>query len=411
MKRVILHVDMNNCYASIEIKRNPQWRGLPLAVCGSVENRHGIILAKSQEAKKLGVKTGEAIWQAQQKCPNLLLVPPHYEDYLYHSRLAREIYYEYTNQVEPFGLDECWLDVTASTHLFGDGEEIAETIRKRIKEELGITVSIGVSFNKIFAKLGSDMKKPDAITVIGEDFREKIWGLPADAMIGIGRKTIRKLNAIGIYTLGDLALCQEELLKDRFGVVGSRLWHAANGREDSPVSDLGDRPIVKSLGNSTTCTRDLVCDEEVFAVFRELAYKVSTRLRENGLEACGVEISLRDNQLYTRHFQAPLSTRTQSGIILSEEGMELFKKKYPWPRPLRSLGIRAIRLIPLGTGHQMDFFSDYQKILKQESLDTAVHELREKYGGDCVTFASLTGRVPIPDDKTDIVTLPNGLTR
>ena len=183
MERVILHADMNNCYASIEAKLNPKLKGIPLAVCGRREDRHGIVLAKSQEAKVLGVKTGEAIWQAQLKCPNLLIVPPNYDEYLKHSRWARDIYYDYTNQVEPYGIDECWLDVSGSTHLFGKGKDIAEEIRMRIKKELGITVSIGVSFNKIFAKLGSDMKKPDAVTEIPkEDFRDKVWNLPVEEL-------------------------------------------------------------------------------------------------------------------------------------------------------------------------------------------------------------------------------------
>ena len=191
MKRVILHADMNNCYASIETKLNPELKGLPIAVCGSVENRHGIVLAKSQEAKIMGVKTGEVIWQAKQKCPGLLTVPPHYEEYLKHSSLARSIYYDYTNQVESFGLDECWLDVTGSVHLFGSGREIADKLRLRIKKELGITVSVGVSFNKIFAKLGSDIKKPDAVTEINKDnFKDVVWKLPVEEMIGWNGNTL-----------------------------------------------------------------------------------------------------------------------------------------------------------------------------------------------------------------------------
>lgn len=206
MERVILHADMNNCYASIEIKLNPKLKGIPLAVCGRREDRHGIVLAKSQEAKELGVKTGEAIWQAQLKCPDILIVPPKYDEYLKHSRWARDIYYDYSNQVEPYGIDECWLDVSGSLHLFGNGRDIAEEIRSRIKKELGITVSIGVSFNKIFAKLGSDMKKPDAVTEIArEDFKEKIWNLPVEELLGVGKASKKKLNRLMIFTIGDLA--------------------------------------------------------------------------------------------------------------------------------------------------------------------------------------------------------------
>ena len=194
-ERTILHCDMNNCYASIELISNPQWRGKPLAVCGSAEERRGIVLAKSEEAKKFGIKTGETLWQAKLKCPDLITVEPHYEEYLKYSRLARSIYYQYTDRVEPFGLDECWLDCTGSISLLGSGEKIAEEIRERIKNELGITVSIGVSFNKIFAKLGSDLKKPDAVSFIGRtDFRRKLWKLSASELLGVGRSTAEKLR-------------------------------------------------------------------------------------------------------------------------------------------------------------------------------------------------------------------------
>src|SRR5699024_6103310 len=265
MERVILHSDMNSCYASIEAKLNPKLRGLPLAVAGNVENRHGIILAKSQEAKVFGIKTGEPIWQAKNKCPNLVIVPPQYDQYLIHSRMARKIYYDYTNQVEPFGLDECFLDVTGCIHLFGSGEKIALDIKERIKKELGITVSIGVSFNKIFAKLGSDYKKPDAITVIKkEDFKDIVWPLPVEAMIGVGSATKRKLNSLGIFFLKDLANAPLDLMKSMFGLVGAELWTNANGLNIEIVNDFHHMDKIKSIGNSTTCRKDLKNLNEVF---------------------------------------------------------------------------------------------------------------------------------------------------
>ena len=205
-ERTILHCDMNNFYASVECFLNPDLKPYPVAVCGSVEERHGIVLAKNYKAKACGVRTGEAVWQAQQKCRDLVIVPPHYEEYMSFSKAARKIYEDYTDQVEAFGMDECWLDVSGSASIYGDGEKIANAIRERIKFELGLTVSIGVSFNKIFAKLGSDLKKPDAVTCIPKErFKEIVWPLPASEMLGIGHATEKKLAAAGLRTIGDIA--------------------------------------------------------------------------------------------------------------------------------------------------------------------------------------------------------------
>lgn len=408
MKRVILHSDMNACYASIEAKLNPKLKGIPMAVAGSPENRHGIILAKSEEAKKMGVKTGEPIWQAKAKCPNLTLVPPHYEQYLKHSKMARNLYYEYTNQVEPFGLDECYLDVTGSTHLFGSGEEIANEIRKRMKEELGISVSIGVSFCKIFAKLGSDMKKPDAVTIISEDkFKEKVWPLGVREMVGIGKATENKLNKIGIFTLGDLAKAPVDLLKNLLGVNGIYLWQYANGLDVRPVVDRDHTEPIKSIGNSSTCKRDLINNEEVFNVMQELAFSVSRRLREAKLEACGVEVYVRNNELQSWNFSTSLEMASQSSIILVKSAMDIFKEKYKWSLPVRAVGIRAINLRNEGGGSQMDVFLNHEDFKKSEDIDTTLYNIRKKYGKDSVTFAALKRDIGLPSDLTEIVTLPS----
>lgn len=408
MKRVILHSDMNACYASIEAKLNPKLKGIPMAVAGSPQNRHGIILAKSEEAKKMGVKTGEPIWQAKAKCPNLTLVPPHYEQYLKHSKMARNLYYEYTNQVEPFGLDECYLDVTGSTHLFGSGEEIANEIRKRMKEELGISVSIGVSFCKIFAKLGSDMKKPDAVTIISEDkFKEKVWPLGVREMVGIGKATESKLNKIGIFTLGDLAKAPVDILKNLLGVNGIYLWQYANGLDVRPVVDRDHTEPIKSIGNSSTCKRDLINNEEVFNVMQELAFSVSRRLREAKLEACGVEVYVRNNELQSWNFSTSLEMASQSSIILVKSAMDIFKEKYKWSLPVRAIGIRAINLRNEGGGSQMDVFLNHEDFKKSEDIDTTLYNIRKKYGKDSVTFAALKRDIGLPSDLTEIVTLPS----
>lgn len=407
MKRVILHSDMNACYASIEQKLNPKLKNIPMAVAGNPKNRNGIILAKSQEAKEAGVKTGEAIWQALGKCPNLTLVSPQYDQYLKHSKLARKIYYDYTNQVEPFGLDECFLDVTGSTHLFGSGEEIANEIRQRMKEELGITVSVGVSFCKIFAKLGSDMKKPDAVTIIREDnFRKKVWPLPVGEMVGIGRATERKLNRIGIFTLGELAKADLDLIRNLLGVNGLYLWEYANGLDIRPVHDRDHQEPIKTIGNSSTCRKDLLTNREVFNVLQELAFSVSRRLREARLEACGVEIFVRNNELQSYNYQSPIKLASQSSIVLARSGFDLFKEKYKWDFPVRAVGIRAIKLRKEGGGSQIDVFCDYKKQEKEENCDRAIYKIRKKYGREAISFLGLTRDIKLPEEINEIITLP-----
>lgn len=221
MNRTILHSDMNCFYASVEMMLNPELQGKAVAVCGSTENRHGIVLAKSEKAKQAGIKTGMVNWEAKRFCPDLILVPPQYEQYLKYSNMAREIYQEYTDLVEPYGMDECFLDVTASQVLYGSGKEIADQIRCRMKNELGLTVSIGISFNKIFAKLGSDMKKPDAITNIEEsEWKQKVWPLRVSELLFCGRSTTKKLEQVGIYTIGDLAEMDHDYVNQLLGKMG-----------------------------------------------------------------------------------------------------------------------------------------------------------------------------------------------
>lgn len=409
MERVILHADMNNCYASIETKLNPKLKGIPLAVCGRREDRHGIVLAKSQEAKVLGVKTGEAIWQAQLKCPNLLIVPPNYDEYLKHSRWARDIYYDYSNQVEPYGIDECWLDVSGSLHLFGNGRDIAEEIRSRIKKELGITVSIGVSFNKIFAKLGSDMKKPDAVTEIArEDFKEKAWNLPVEELLGVGKSSKKKLNRLMIFTIGDLARGDPDLIRMKLGINGVYLWNYANGRDYSSVTDRDYRDPVKSVGRGITTTEDLENNLEVYRVFRELSFGVSKALRSYGYLAGGIQISVKNNNLLSKQYQRQISYPSLSSTILAEEAYDLFLEKYSWESPIRALTIRAINLIGEKNGSQLSFYEDYSKLIKREKVDDAFFKIRERFGDYSISYAGLMGDIKMPKKRNEIVTLPGG---
>ena len=263
MDRVILHVDMNNFYASVECMLEPSLRGKPVAVCGSTEERHGIVLAKNYEAKAYGVQTAEAIWQAKQKCKNLVIVPPHYDQYLRFSNKARKIYERFTDKIEAYGMDECWLDVTGC--YLGSGPEIADIIRRTIKFELGLTVSVGVSFNKIFAKLGSDMKKPDAVTVIERHaFKEKIWSLPAEDLLGVGRATKKKLQKFGIKTIGELAGAPEDLMRREFGKNGVLLQQFARGNDMSEVKPCDYVMPIKSIGHGITTVQDLEKDKHLW---------------------------------------------------------------------------------------------------------------------------------------------------
>lgn len=387
MGRAILHIDMNSCYASIECLHHPEIRHLPVAVGGDVEARHGIILAKNELAKRAGVKTGEALWQAKQKCPDLVIVPPHYQLYLRFSRMARAIYAEYTDLIEPFGLDEAWIDVTGSG-VFGDAVEIAETIRNRVKFELGITVSIGVSFNKIFAKLGSDYKKPDAVTVFGkDDYREKVWPLPVEELLYVGSATTRKLHARCIRTIGDLAQTDPSLLHSWLGKMGYVLHAFANGNDPSPVAPLGEEAIIKSIGNSTTTPRDLTCEEDVNIIFYVLAESVAARMRENGFRAKTVQISLRDTDLFSFERQCKLESPSCLASELHDAGMRLLRDHYRFRKPLRSVGIRGMDLVPIQTAMQLNFFEDPVRREKRERLEVAVDELRRRFGHAAVSRA------------------------
>ena len=402
--RTILHIDMNNFYASVECLYRPEIRDFPVAVAGDPLNRHGIILAKNILAKKLGVKTGEAIWQAKLKAPNLVTVPPDFRKYLKFSRLARQILYDYTDQIEPFGIDENWIDVTGSKLLRGDGSAIANSIRQRIKEELGITVSIGVSFNKIFVKLGSDIKKPDAVTVIPHDkFKDIIWLLPVSELLYVGKATQRKLTSRGIMTIGDLANYPVDLLVDMLGKWGEVLSLFANGKDTAPVRKLNEASAVKSIGNGTTCPRDLTCNQDVALVFTVLSESVAARLRDYGLKCTGVQVYLRDNELHSLTRQKKLSKPTYLSTDILQAGMELLVQNYTWQKPLRSIGIRAIDLVTENSFMELSLFDDNDKLIQQENLAHTIDALRSRIGHDIVLKASclldtkLTGFNPKED--------------
>lgn len=407
MTRTILHSDMNNCYASIERKLNPSLVGKRLVVCGSVEDRHSIVLAKSYEAKAFGVKTGDSLFEAKMKCPGLVAVKPHYDEYFKFSKLAHKIYYSYTNQVEPFGLDECWLDVTGSEKLFGSGEAIAHEIKERIKKELGITVSIGVSYNKIFAKLGSDLKKPDAVTVIKkDDFKEIVWPLSTDAIIGIGSKTKKKLMYMNINTLGELAKADVNLLKRKLGIRGLYLWQYANGYDTSEVCDYYHHDRIKSISRGVTTKADLKSYDEVKKIFEELAIEVSKKLIEEDLKAGGVRITIRDKNLSYVSFQKVFTETSISALRLNDKAMELFKERYDFKEAIRSLTISAINLTRNTKTEQLSLFAP-KKVIKDDRLEKVFNEIREKFGSDKIGYLGLELNSKMPE-KPSVVTLPSG---
>ena len=380
MERIILHSDLNNFYASVECLYNPKLRGKPVAVAGDPEARHGIVLAKNYPAKACGVQTGDPLWMAKQKCPDIVFTPPHYDRYLHFSQIAREIYSEYTDQVEPYGLDECWLDVTGSTGLFGDGRTIADELRQRIRQELGVTASVGVSYNKIFAKLGSDMKKPDATTVItSERFREIVWPLPVSDLLYVGRATHAKLKRYCIKTIGDLAAADQRFLQRLLGQNGLMLWRFANGLDASPVSNIGAKSLIHSIGNSTTAPRDLVTDEDIKITLYVLCESVSARMREYNFVCDTVQLGVRDTELQSYERQGKLSYPNRTTKALFEKAFELYKRNHLSGNPVRSLSVRACRL-SVRENEQLSLLPDVVAIQKQEELESAVDTLRSRFG-------------------------------
>ena len=383
MERIILHSDLNNFYASVACLYDPDLRGKPVAVAGDAEARHGIVLAKNDAAKRCGVATGNPLWLAKQRCPGIVFVPPDYDRYLRYSELTRELYGSYTDRVEPYGLDECWLDVSESTTLFGDGKRIADDIRRRIRTELGVTASIGVSFNKIFAKLGSDYKKPDAVTEFTrENFKELVWPLPAADLLFVGKSTQEALRKYGIYTIGDAAKADRKLLKRLFGKAGEQLSMYANGEDRSPVRRVNEHEEVKSIGNSTTAVHDLKDDGEIRAELYMLSESVAQRLREKGLCGYNVQLSVRKYNLETYQRQKMLDTAVADSKSIFDAAYGLFRAHHTG-ESIRSIGVRVSSLVPLGMS-QCSLFEDAARGQKAQKLETTVDFLRCKYGGDII---------------------------
>lgn len=378
-RKIILHCDVNNFFASCECARNPALKDLPLAVTGEKSKRTGIVLAKNNIAKAFGVKTGDVIYQAKQKCPDLVCIRPHHDIYETYSRKIRKIYEEYTDKVEPFGIDECWLDITDTVKFFGTPTDVANTLRKRIKDEIGVTISVGISFTKTFAKLGSDMKKPDAVTEIPfENYKQIVYPLPLSSVIGIGRKLEPKLNKLNIFTLGDLANYDKIILKNKFGVIGEQLHDKLNGIGDDEVAYSFDKTPPKSIGNGTTTIVDVKTMQDMKSVVMFLCDEIATRLRQKKFVGSTFHVSLRKNDLTWITKSHTIATHSNNSFDLFDVTMEMIDKMWDKHTPIRSVRVCISNLCDENSSNQLSLFT--QKDVKKQELDKAIDKIRDKYG-------------------------------
>lgn len=396
MERTILHCDCNSYFASVECIDRPELKSVPMAVCGDPRNRHGIILAKNELAKKYGIQTAETIWQAERKCPDLVLVTPHHDKYEEYCEQINAIYLQYTDRVERFSVDESWLDVTGSLHLYGSGQEIADLLRKRIREEIGITISVGVSLNKIFAKLGSDYKKPDATTVISkENFKNIVWPLPARDMMFVGKAADGVLADVGILTIGDIAKAGRERMTALLGRAGESIWEHASGLDNDPVRRFDDIDPVKSIGNSITFARDLAGEKDIRAGLTMLCDSVGSRLRAQGMYCTTVQIQIKDPFLRTIQRQRKLGSATNSTKVIYETALEILQSAWQVTAPIRLLNVTATGLTETAS-EQMTLLDDTSgQRDKGAKLDSAVDAIRKRYGKAAISYGSVV--------KTDIV--------
>ena len=390
---------MNSFFASVELIEHPELKEKPVAVCGDPDSRHGIILAKNEPAKAFGIVTAETVSQARRKCPGLILLPPHHDKYRHYSRLINAVYYQYTDMVEPFSIDESWLDVTASVKLFGSGRDIADRIRERVRSELGLTLSAGVSYNKIFAKMGSEYKKPDATTEITrENYKRLLWPQPVENMFFVGFATAQKLRSAGISTIGDLASASDIRLESLLGKQGPLLIKYASGRDDNPVSLSGERDRIKSVGNRITFSRDLKSAEDALTAVTSLSDTVAGRLRKYGFKAKGVKVDIKDASFKSISRQKQLVKPTHLSSDIKQAAMELISSSWRFPDPIRLITVTAINLTDGEEGEQLSFFgngysSDSESAAaaeeKSDSIEKAMDDIRRKFGDSSITFGQL----------------------
>ncbi len=393
MERVILHCDCNSFFASCETVLKPELKLVPMAVCGDPENRHGIILAKNELAKRYGIETAETVYAAKRKCPGLVLVRSHHQLYEEMSIKANNIYREYTDMVEPFGIDESWLDVTNSRMLFGPGKEIADTIRRRFREELGITCSVGVSFNKTIAKLASDYKKPDATTVIlRANFEEIVWKLPVSALLYVGKNATEALRRMYIFTIGDLAQSDRDMLIRRLGKSGGMLHDYANGIDPSPVRKIDEKQEQKSVSAGCTFRRDLVSEDDIKTGVLTVANELSARLRRHKVKCVNLGVTVKYFDFTSQSRQKQFDGGISSAKLIFDRAYELTLSSFSLTKPVRSITLSANKIVPENESfEQMSLFSDNTKD-KYESLENALDSVRKKYGSHAVEVGSLMNK-------------------
>ncbi len=391
MDRTILHCDLNAFYASVECLCRPELKEVPMAVGGDAENRRGIILAKNELAKGCGVVTAETIWQAKRKCPRLVIVGPHFDRYHKYSRLVNELYYRFTDKIEPFGIDESWLDVSGSLHLFGSGREIADQIRELVRSELGLTVSVGVSFNKVFAKLGSDYKKPDATTLIDRDnYRQIVHPLPVSDLLFVGKAAAAMLAKLGIKTIGELAGSDRQLLAARLGRMGEKIHDYANGIDPSPVGAAGQEREAKSVGNGITFRRNLIGLDDITTGVAVLSDTVARRLRKSGLKCRTVQVTIRDPQFKTISRQKQLERATHLSKEIEAASIAIIKEAWSLEKPIRMLTITGLQLVDGDHYEQPSLFSAVEDKHREtiEKVEEAVDAIRDRFGQGSIVFGT-----------------------
>jgi len=413
--RYILHCDLNNFYASVECFENPELRGKPVVVCGRTEDRHGIVLAKNYVAKQFGIKTGDVLWEARRKCPDVVSVVARHSLYLKYSRLVRRIYSEYTDRIEPFGIDEAWLDLSGVVHSFDEAEALAGVLRERVKTEVGLTISVGVSFCKVFAKLGSDMKKPDATTVITlENYKLKVWPLPVSDLLFVGRATTAKLLGLNIKTIGDLALFDRNLIKVKLGKIGEMIQDYALGVDCGEVRKYDERAEIKSVGNSLTYYKDVSTREDIYALFLLLSESVVARMKAYGFKkARNLVISVTDNNLNSITRMMKMNPPTDIASEVATCAMQLFEKNFAYRSKVRGLGVHVSDFVE---SEQIDLFSPTSKREKSERLQMEIENLRNRFGRKTIQRAIVMRdprmkEINIVDDNTISPTMFDSLAK
>lgn len=390
--RRILHCDLNNFFATVECHENPVLFDYPTAVCGDTAERRGIILAKNELAKKYNVKTAEPLHIAKLKCPSLVIVRPHYDKYIKYSNYVKSIYLRYTDEVEPFGIDECWLDVTGSRLLFGSAYQIAQAIRRAVKNETGLTISVGVSYTKVLAKLANDIAGRDSTAVISPGNISAIaYPLPADRLMGVGQRTFVKLKNHGIYTIGDIVRAGRERMSFFLGKNGVSLWQSAAGLDTSPVIRSEDMPPEKSISCSETTPYDMYTPEQLRHHLIRMADNVCRRLRASGFLCRTIQVTVRCSDLsflsYTRHI-----TPTRDPVVMTGHAMKLFCESYDWSQPLRAAGIGAAALIGENEPFSFTFDDNMENFERSENLYRSVDAIAHRYGRQAISRASLLTR-------------------